>query len=41
MYGGSAAIYDYLEAMRDAGLATRVIPDFMPGRDRVVGIAAS
>src|SRR5215831_1914503 len=29
----------YTAAMREAGLTTRVIPDFMPGRDRVVGVA--
>lgn len=31
----------YVAAMRAAGLSVRVIPDFMPGRDRVVGFAAS
>ena len=31
----------YVGAMRDAGLTARVIPDFMPGRDRVVGVSAS
>lgn len=31
----------YVTAMQDAGLATRVLPDFMPGRDRVLGLAGA
>lgn len=31
----------YIDAMRAAGLTVRVIPDFMPGRDRVVGFAGA
>jgi dTDP-3-amino-3,6-dideoxy-alpha-D-glucopyranose N,N-dimethyltransferase len=31
----------YVAAMRDSGLTTRVISDFMPGRDRVVGVAGA
>ena len=31
----------YVDAMRQAGLATHVRPDFMPGRDRVVGISGA
>jgi len=29
---------DYVSAVEDAGLAARVIPDYMPGRDRIVGL---
>jgi SAM-dependent methyltransferase len=32
---------DYVSAMESAGLATRVIPDYMPARDRVVGVRAA
>src|SRR5260370_1176424 len=32
---------DYVSAMESAGLATRVIPNYMPGRDRVVGVRAA
>jgi SAM-dependent methyltransferase len=28
---------DYVSAVESAGLAARVIPDYMPGRDRIVG----
>ncbi len=28
---------DYVAAVRDAGLGARVIPDYMPNRDRIVG----
>jgi SAM-dependent methyltransferase len=28
---------DYMSAMEAAGLVTRVIPNYMPGRDRIVG----
>lgn len=31
----------YVDAMRQAGLSTDVIPDFMPGRDRIVGLAGA
>jgi SAM-dependent methyltransferase len=31
---------DYVAAVEDAGLTTRVIPDYMPGRDRIVGTRA-
>lgn len=31
---------DYVSAVDDAGLRARVIPDYMPGRDRVVGTRA-
>jgi SAM-dependent methyltransferase len=29
---------DYVSAVQTAGLAARVIPDYMPGRDRIVGL---
>lgn len=29
---------DYVSAVETAGLAARVIPDYMPGRDRIVGL---
>ena len=32
---------DYVSAMASAGLTTRVIPDYMPGRDRIVGLRAT
>lgn len=32
---------DYVSAVESAGLSARVIPDYMPGRDRVVGIRAT
>jgi SAM-dependent methyltransferase len=32
---------DYLAAVESAGLAARAIPDYMPGRDRVVGLKAA
>jgi len=28
---------DYVSAVTDAGLEARVIPDYMPNRDRIVG----
>jgi len=28
---------DYVSAVSDAGLNARVIPDYMPNRDRIVG----
>jgi hypothetical protein len=28
---------DYVSAVTDAGLQARVIPDYMPNRDRIVG----
>jgi len=28
---------DYVAAVEDAGLAARIIPDYMRGRDRIVG----
>jgi SAM-dependent methyltransferase len=31
---------DYVSAVENAGLTARVIPDYMPNRDRVVGIRA-
>jgi SAM-dependent methyltransferase len=31
---------NYLAAVKDAGLTARVIPDYMPNRDRIVGIRA-
>jgi SAM-dependent methyltransferase len=35
------ATEDYVAAVESAGLSARVIPDYMPGRDRVVGIKAA
>ena len=32
---------DYVSAVESAGLAARVIPDYMPSRDRVIGIRAA
>jgi len=32
---------DYVSAVESAGLAARVIPDYMPGRDRIVGVRAA
>jgi SAM-dependent methyltransferase len=32
---------DYVSAVESAGLAARVIPDYMPGRDRIVGVRSS
>lgn len=31
---------DYVSAVKQAGLTARVIPDYMPGRDRIVGTRA-
>jgi SAM-dependent methyltransferase len=33
-------IEDYVSAVEEAGLEARVIPDYMPSRDRVIGIRA-
>ena len=33
-----AATADYVAAVEDAGLAAHVIPDYMPGRDRIIGV---
>ena len=32
---------DYVSAVESAGLAARVIPNYMPGRDRIVGLRAA
>ena len=32
---------DYVAAIESAGLSARVIPDYMPGRDRIVGLKAA
>ena len=35
------ATADYVSAVEGAGLAARVIPNYMPGRDRIVGFRAA
>jgi SAM-dependent methyltransferase len=35
------ATADYVSAVESAGLAARVIPNYMPGRDRIVGLRAA
>jgi SAM-dependent methyltransferase len=32
------ATADYVAAVEDAGLTARVLPDYMPGRDRIIGV---
>lgn len=32
---------DYVSAVEDAGLTAHVIPDYMPGRDRIIGVRAA